>query len=69
MTEARGREAWDHTAQLLALTFNIHRDPKKGRPTKPADWHPYMRPKGPGMPAEAWWNAVVAEGKRRSGRK
>jgi len=41
MAEARGRDNWAHTAVLLALLANVHRDPKKTRPFKPADFDPY----------------------------
>ena len=40
MAEARHRRAWDHTSAVLALLANCHRDPKKTRPFKPADFHP-----------------------------
>lgn len=41
MAEARGREAWGHTAAILALIANVNRDPKKTRPFKPSDFDPY----------------------------
>ncbi len=41
MAEAAGRERWGHTATLCALIANVNRDPKKGRPLKPADFDPY----------------------------
>ena len=40
MAEARQSEDWNHTAAILALLANCHRDPKKTRPFKPADFHP-----------------------------
>jgi hypothetical protein len=41
MAEGRIRENWNHTAQLMALTANINRDPKrKPKPYSPADFHP-----------------------------
>jgi len=43
MAEGRARSNWDTTAALLALTFNVHRDPKKSRPAKASDFHPYSR--------------------------
>ena len=43
MAEARGRDEWSHTATLLAMIANVNRDPKKGRPFKPADFDPYAR--------------------------
>jgi 2-polyprenyl-6-methoxyphenol hydroxylase-like FAD-dependent oxidoreductase len=42
MEEAKSREAWWHTAQLMSLLANIHR-PKGKRPFKPADFHPYTQ--------------------------
>ncbi len=44
MAEARCRERWSHTAAVLALLANCHRDPrKKPTPYKPADFNPYQR--------------------------
>jgi hypothetical protein len=40
MTESRGREAWNHTATVLALLANCHRAPKHHRPFTPQDFHP-----------------------------
>lgn len=45
MAEGRGKEAWGRTSALLALLVNLHRDPKKGRAARPADYNPYMRKK------------------------
>ena len=54
MAEARQRVNWDTAAALLAMTFNVNRDPKKSRPAKPADFHPLLkiRPKS-GVPITA----------------
>ena len=41
MAESKGREAWNHTASVMALLANCHRDPKKTRAFKPNDFHPY----------------------------
>ena len=41
MAEARGRDNWAHPSALMALVANVNRDPKKGRPFKPADFDPY----------------------------
>jgi hypothetical protein len=41
MAEARCRERWRHTSALMALLANIHRDPKRHKPYKPADFDPY----------------------------
>jgi hypothetical protein len=40
MAQAHRRELWNHTSAVLALVANCHRDPKKTRPFKPADFHP-----------------------------
>jgi len=40
MAESRTRESWSHTSALLALLANVHRDPKKHRVYKPADFDP-----------------------------
>jgi hypothetical protein len=42
MAEARCREAWNHTSAMMALTANCHRDPKKNKPFKPQQFHPYQ---------------------------
>lgn len=44
MATARRRDAWDHTANLLAMLYNAHRDPNKGSSLSPADFHP-LRPR------------------------
>lgn len=44
MAEARQSDLWNHTAALLALLANAHRDPKKTRPLKPVDFHPHRKP-------------------------
>jgi hypothetical protein len=45
MVEARSRALWNHTASVLALLANAHRDPKKTRPFTPSDFHPHHRRK------------------------
>ena len=47
MTIARQSEAWNHTASVMALIANVNRDPKKGRPLRPADFHPVQVVKRP----------------------
>ncbi|MBA3935835.1 MAG: hypothetical protein H0X38_00060 [Planctomycetes bacterium] len=39
---AAGADAsrWNHTATLMALIANCHRDPKRHRAYTPADFHP-----------------------------
>ena len=50
MAEARGEEAWNHTAAVLAMLANCHRDPKKTRAFGPRDFHPYERRGRSGVP-------------------
>ena len=45
MAEARQRVNWDTTSALLAMTFNVNRDPKKSRPAKASDFHPLLKTK------------------------
>jgi len=41
MADARGRADWGRTAAVLAMLANAHRDPKRTRSFKPADFNPY----------------------------
>ena len=52
MAEARRRDEWDRTSVVLALIFNVNRDPKKVRAASPEDFHPLARgrPKPTGIP-------------------
>ena len=50
MAEARIKQQWAHTASLMALLANAHRDPKKGRAFKPADFDPTRKL----APSPAW---------------
>ncbi|GIX04628.1 MAG: hypothetical protein KatS3mg114_0497 [Planctomycetaceae bacterium] len=43
MADARQSDLWNHTAAVLALLANAHRDPRKTRPVRPADFHPRRR--------------------------
>jgi hypothetical protein len=45
MAEARCRERWAHTSAVLALIANVHRDPKRSRVFKPADFDPHRQRK------------------------
>ncbi len=47
MAQARAAERWNHTAALLALIANTHRDPHKRRPFVPADFLPSQRTASP----------------------
>jgi len=44
LAEARQRENWNHTAQVLAMLHNVNRDPQKTAALKPADFHPLAKP-------------------------
>lgn len=46
MVEGRQRNQWNHTAQVLAMLYNTHRD-SKTRALKPADFHPLLDRKAP----------------------
>ncbi|MFQ5733012.1 MAG: hypothetical protein ACE5KM_13810 [Planctomycetaceae bacterium] len=41
MADGRCRSEWNHTAAVLAMLANTHRNPKRGRPFSPLDFHPY----------------------------
>jgi hypothetical protein len=43
MADAKQTDDWNHTAAILALLANVHRDPKKGKAFKPADFHPALK--------------------------
>ncbi len=43
MADAASRDRWNHTASLLALLTNCHRDPKKARVARPQDYHPHAK--------------------------
>ena len=43
MADAASRDRWNHTAPLLALITNCHRDPKKARAARPRDFHPHAK--------------------------
>ncbi len=46
MSESRSRDAWRHTAAVLALIANVNRDPRKNRRFKPEDFNPHeQKPK------------------------
>lgn len=45
MSEARQRADWERASSLLALTFNVNRDPKKTRAATPADFNPFAEAK------------------------
>lgn len=43
MAEGRGRDRWSRASLLASVIANCHRDPKKGRAYKPADFDPFAR--------------------------
>ncbi len=46
MTDARRNDQWSHTAAVMALTANVHRNPKKrSQPYTPAEFHPLVEQK------------------------
>lgn len=45
MADERLRQQWHHTASLMALMANLHRDPKKSKIFKSIDFHPYAHSK------------------------
>ena len=46
MADARRKDQWSHTAAVMALTANVHRNPKKrSRPYSPVDFHPLIERK------------------------
>ena len=52
MAEARASQAWDHTSMVLALLYNVNRDPKRSRAMRVEDVHPYMRRRLRGTPMD-----------------
>ena len=53
MAGARQQQEWSHTSALLAMLANCHRDPKKTRPYKPADFQPHRTRTLPSPPTRA----------------
>jgi hypothetical protein len=48
MVGARRQDQWSHTAAVMALVANVHRNPKKrARPFSPAEFHPLVERKTP----------------------
>jgi len=43
MVDARRQDQWSHTAAVMALTANVHRNPKRrSQPFSPAEFHPLL---------------------------
>jgi len=53
MAEGQSEEAWNHTASLLAMLANCHRDPRRSRAFRPGDFHPHKRRRAGGVPLTA----------------
>lgn len=59
MAEENARDKWNHTASILCLLANLHRDPKKHRPYKPSDFSPFTsRPAKPVEDTEAGFHLM-----------
>ncbi len=43
MGESRSQFLWGHTSAVLAMLANIHRDAKRSRTFKPADFNPHAK--------------------------
>lgn len=43
MAEGREQSEWARASSLMALIANAHRDARKTRPFKPADFDPFAR--------------------------
>lgn len=41
MAEGRSRDAWAHTSAVLAMLFNVNRDPRKSKALMPSDFDPH----------------------------
>lgn len=50
MAETRQRKQWDHTSTILALLYNMNRDPRRSQARAPADFHPYAERTPRGIP-------------------
>ncbi len=63
MAEGRQQERWQHTAALLALIANCHRDPKRRRPYTPDDFIPKPRDRQSGVADLTLLKAVFVDRK------
>jgi hypothetical protein len=43
MSESRSRDNWNHTSSLLAMLFNVNRDPRKQQAVSPELFNPFER--------------------------
>jgi hypothetical protein len=53
MADGRGRAEWGRMSSLMALVANVNRDPRRRRVFRPADFSPYERGPGEGIPITA----------------
>lgn len=58
MAEGAQRERWNHTAQIVCLLANVHRDPKKSSAYEPKDFHPFHAKKS--EPLKGDWSMLRA---------
>lgn len=42
IADGHGREAWNHTAALLAMLQNVNMDLERHPPVMPSRFHPYI---------------------------
>jgi hypothetical protein len=56
LAEARQRDAWQHTAQVLCLAANCHRNPKeRSSPFEPWEFNPFeVRGRQPHQQQISW---------------
>lgn len=47
MSRSAQSERWNHTANYLAMLFNINRDPKRSSPLSPNEVHPFEKDNEP----------------------
>lgn len=64
MTEAREASEWERASWLMALTFNLHRNPKKSQAKKPRDFNPTAASKKEKAGTVSELNALLGVGKK-----
>jgi len=69
MAEARTRDGWAHTSTVMALLANCHRDPKKTKPYRPADFDPFAKAAAPcAIGFDVLRDVFVGQSKPKSGK-
>lgn len=66
MGEARCRENWTHTSEIVAMMINVNRDPRKSPPVLAAELNPYRIQRPTRMGRKAGFEmlkAVFVDGK------